>query len=86
VVVTNITSTQSGIGNILAMKRARPGVKIVAMSGGDPMGAARCLSMASHLGVARTIAKPFHVHDLIACVREIAEATGPEVLQSMASE
>lgn len=69
VVITNITSTQDGIGNILAMKRACRRVKVVAMSGGDRMGSARCLSMATHLGADHTISKPFHVADLVACVR-----------------
>lgn len=68
VVVTNVTSTPGGLGNIIAMKRVGGPLKIVAMSGGDPTGAARCLGMASHLGADRTIAKPFDVADLVVCV------------------
>ena len=64
-VVTNITSDQQSIGNLLAMKRAAPGVKIVAMSGGDPSGATRRLNMATHLGADHVLAKPVDLSGLL---------------------
>ena len=69
VVVTDIVMpAQEGIETIMAMKRARPDVKIVAISGGGRLAANTVLNIADHLGADQVIAKPFQLSGLVAVV------------------
>lgn len=69
VVVSDIVMpTQEGIETIMAMKKARPDVVIVAMSGGGTIAGDTFLTMARHLGADDVIAKPFRPATLVALV------------------
>jgi DNA-binding response OmpR family regulator len=69
VVVTDILMpTQEGIETIIGMKRARPEVRIVAMSGGGRMRGEEVLKIAGHLGADRVITKPFRLAEIIGLV------------------
>jgi len=73
-VVTDIVMpTQEGIETIIAMRAARPEVKIVAISGGGRLAAGTVLNIADHLGADRTIAKPFQLANLVAVVAQMIE-------------
>ena len=59
-----IMPDMEGIETIIEMRRARPGAKIIAMSGGGPMTKKSLLSMALKLGADAALAKPFDGDDL----------------------
>ena len=70
VVLTDILMPeQDGIGVIMAMRRERPDVKIIAMSGGGRIGKSDFLTVAKKLGADAVIAKPFDVDELIGLIR-----------------
>ena len=50
-----------------------PKVKIIAISGGFPVGDIDVLKMAQRLGAQRTLAKPFNSHTLLTTVQEILQ-------------
>jgi DNA-binding response OmpR family regulator len=64
-----IMPEQDGIGVIMAMRRERPGVKIIAMSGGGRVGKSDFLTIAKKLGADAVIDKPFDVDALVALIR-----------------
>jgi len=74
VVVDIIMPTQDGIESILAIRAARPGTRIVAMSGGGRIGPCFLLDLARRLGADATIAKPFRQAALIGLI-EGSDAT-----------
>jgi DNA-binding response OmpR family regulator len=53
----------------VAMRSARPGVKIVAMSGANPAGRLDFLTIAKKLGADAVVHKPFEVSDLVKLLR-----------------
>ncbi len=65
-VVTDIVMpNMNGLQLIEEIQKADPGVKIIAMSGGDiKSGPAEYLQTASKLGVLGCLAKPFTINDL----------------------
>jgi DNA-binding response OmpR family regulator len=70
VVLTDILMPeQDGIGTIMAMRRERPGVKIIAMSGGGRVGKSDFLAIAKKLGADSVVHKPFDVDELVATIR-----------------
>ena len=70
VVVTDILMPeQDGIGTIMAMRRERPDVKIIAMSGGGRIGKSDFLEVAKMLGADAALAKPIDVETLVAMIR-----------------
>lgn len=76
VVITDIVMpTQEGIETIIALKKMRPAVKIIAMSGGCRLPGETLLRMASFLGADRVIAKPFRPSELVAMVADIDALT-----------
>jgi DNA-binding response OmpR family regulator len=78
IVVTDIVMpTQEGIETIIAMKTARPEVKIVAMSGGGRISGETFLNMAANLGADRVIAKPFPPSALVALVADLILLSPP---------
>jgi len=70
VVLTDIIMPeQDGIGIIMEMRRERPGVKIIAMSGSGRCGKSDFLTIAKKLGADEVIHKPFDIDELVAKVR-----------------
>src|ERR1700681_2131233 len=70
VVLTDILMPeQDGIGAIMAMRRERPDIKIIAMSGGGRIGNSDFLSVAKMLGADAVIEKPFDVAELAVTIR-----------------
>ena len=61
---------QEGLETIIEIRRLYPKTKIVAMSGGGHGGVLDFLPMASQLGAARTLPKPFTRDQLLTAVRE----------------
>jgi CheY-like chemotaxis protein len=60
-----IMPDRDGIELIPEMKALQPRVKIVAISGRQMIGALDVLNLASRLGADATLAKPFHVDELM---------------------
>lgn len=71
VVCDIVMPEQEGVETITGMRRARPDVGIVAISGGLSRLAGKApdiLDMAAKLGADRTLMKPFQLSDLVAAV------------------
>lgn len=62
---------QEGLETIIEIRRLFPKTKIIAMSGGGHGGVLDFLPMATQLGAARTLAKPFTHEQLLRAVREV---------------
>jgi DNA-binding NtrC family response regulator len=72
VVVTDIIMPeQEGMETISAVRRLRPEVKIIAMSGGGRRLTLDMLPLASHLGADLTFQKPFRPASLAAAVADL---------------
>lgn len=72
IVVTDIIMPeQEGIETIVAMRRAKPDVRIIAISGGGAVGDLDVLKMAQLLGADEVIEKPFRAENLLARVRAL---------------
>ena len=66
IVITDIIMPeQEGFETIVKLRRSRPALKIVAISGGYRVGNRDVLSMARALGADEVIAKPFDPDDLM---------------------
>jgi len=69
VVITDIIMPeQEGIDTIIQIRRERPGVKIIAISGGGRIRNIDFLDMAQSLGANDVLAKPFEVDELLSCL------------------
>jgi YesN/AraC family two-component response regulator len=78
VVVTDIVMPeQEGIETIVAMRRANPDVKIIAISGAAKIGDIDLLKMARLLGADDVIAKPFRAKDLLSRLGALTTAPVP---------
>lgn len=65
VVITDILMpNKEGIETIIELRKTRPGLKIVAMSGGGIMSGSDALRVARSLGAHATLRKPFRIADL----------------------
>jgi len=70
VVLTDIIMPeQDGIGLIMEMRRERPGVKIIAMSGSGRIGKLDFLTVAKSLGADSVVQKPFDIDELVTMIR-----------------
>jgi CheY-like chemotaxis protein len=87
VVVTDIIMPeQEGIDTIIQIRRERPGVKIIAISGGGRIRNIDFLEMAQSLGADEVLAKPFESEELLSCLLRLGlPAAGDAVLQLTAS-
>ena len=65
-----IMPDKDGIEIILELRRIRPDIKIIAMSGGGRLRHSDLLQMARNLGANAIIAKPFEPDEIMALVRE----------------
>lgn len=71
-VITDILMPEKeGIETILALRKADPGVKIIAISGGGRTGRLDVLPVAKAFGALRTLAKPFTRDELLGAVRSV---------------
>ena len=61
---------QDGIVTVRRMRKEFPGVKVIAVSGGDATGRMDLRKDAELLGAARTLRKPFAPADLVRAVRD----------------
>jgi DNA-binding NtrC family response regulator len=72
VVITDIIMPeQEGIDTIIQIRRERPGVKIIAISGGGRIRNIDFLGMAQSLGANEVLAKPFEVDELLSCLTRL---------------
>jgi CheY-like chemotaxis protein len=62
---------KEGIETILALRKAHPSVKIIAISGGGRMGKLDVLPIAKSFGAVRTLAKPFEREELLEAVQSV---------------
>lgn len=65
-----IMPDMEGVELIVALRRAHPAVKVIAMSGGGRNQPAIYLAIAQQVGAARTLAKPFPLETLRSAVQE----------------
>lgn len=73
IVITDmIMPEQEGIETIIRIRRERPEIGIVAISGGGRYGNMDFLPMAQSLGASQTLAKPFEADELLHCVQHVA--------------
>lgn len=71
-VITDIVMPEKeGIEVLMALMKVKPPVKIIAMSGGGRGSAADYLRIASRLGAAKVLTKPFLIETLIAAINEL---------------
>jgi CheY-like chemotaxis protein len=76
-VITDIIMPGSnGMEAILTLKRAEPGLKVIAISGGGTLqdhsvAPENYLAIAEFLGAQQTLSKPFHKKDMIRAVRDV---------------
>lgn len=81
VVTDIIMPNREGIETILALKKASPSVKVLAISGGYRVGPSDFLALAHHVGADGTLAKPFRPSDLTSLA---ARVLGGRVLTTAA--
>ena len=72
VVVTDIVMPdKEGIETIVEIRKLRPDLPIIAMSGGGRGSSTDYLELAALLGAKRTLAKPFSTQELLDAVRDV---------------
>jgi len=81
-VVTDIVMpNREGIETIVGLKKARPSVKVIAVSGGYRVGPADFLRLAQHVGADAGLAKPFRFGELL---KLAARVLGPPMRDAVA--
>lgn len=65
VVTDIIMPNREGIETIVALKKAAPTVKVIAISGGYRVGPTDFLHLAHHVGADAVLAKPFRLAELL---------------------
>ncbi len=78
VITDIIMPEQEGIETILAIRRDKADVKIIAISGGSPIAGSSILKMAQLLGADDVIQKPFRADDLKSRVRALGASSATE--------
>jgi CheY-like chemotaxis protein len=77
VVVTDLLMPdQDGLETIRALRKAFPGVRIVAISGGGRVDPALYLQMAEQIGADFTLAKPFSAFEFDAAISAVLHMQG----------
>ena len=77
-VITDIVMPgKEGIEVIMEIRRLYPQLKVIAISGGGRVGPTDYLRIASYLGAARVLAKPFSNEDLLTAVNELLPPPAP---------
>ncbi len=70
-IVDLIMPDLGGLETIALLRRANPGLKVIAVSGAPSLGRRRLLDWATRMGADRTFGKPFVMSELLAAVGEI---------------
>ena len=71
-VITDIVMPEKeGFEVLMELKKVKPPVKIIAMSGGGRHSPTEVLHVARHLGAARILAKPFPNGELVAAIEAL---------------
>ena len=71
-IITDVVMPEvDGIATIIETKKKRPGMKIIAISGGGVIPPETYLEMAGKLGAARTFTKPLQIKEVLAAVKEL---------------
>ncbi len=65
---------QDGIGLILELRKIKPGIKVVAISGGGKIGPSNYLDMAKALGADAVFPKPFNLMQFIEEIEKLINA------------
>ena len=73
VITDIIMPDKEGLEIILEMKRQRPDLKIIAISGGGRISPESYLECATHFGASRVFQKPFKQKELVAAIDELIE-------------
>ncbi len=74
-VITDIIMPEKeGLELILNMKKKKPNLKIIAMSGGGRISPESYLECAKHFGAEKVFQKPFRQKELISAVKELLPA------------
>lgn len=71
ILVDLIMPNKEGIETIVGLRKDRPGVKIIAMSGGGRLSAKDILAMAKAMGAHAVLAKPFSNEQLTAALEVV---------------
>jgi YesN/AraC family two-component response regulator len=74
VITVIIMPDREGLELIIEMKKKRPGLKIIAISGGGRISPDSYLECATHFGAEKVFQKPFRQKELISAVRELVPA------------
>lgn len=74
VITDLIMPNKEGIETIMEMRVIRPGLKVLAMSGGGRGSAGTYLSTAKNIGATATLAKPFRKKELLDAVSDLLQA------------
>lgn len=78
-VITDIVMPEKeGLEVLMELRSKRPPVKIIAISGGGRVSAADYLHMATQMGAAKVLAKPFSTAALLAAIAELLPEDAPE--------
>lgn len=77
VVTDLIMPEKEGIEVIMELRRKRPALKIIAISGGGRVSAEDYLVLARKLGAAQTLAKPFSGKELVDAVANVLASIRP---------
>lgn len=75
VIVDLLMPEQDGIGMIIDLRKIKPDVKIVAISGGGKIGPSKYLEVAETLGADAVFAKPFSLKGFIDEIEKLAAVT-----------
>jgi CheY-like chemotaxis protein len=82
-VVTDLVMPEmEGIETIFSIRRLRPKLPIIAMSGGGIGDAKTYLAVALKAGVGRAFAKPFENSEFLSAIKELLEAAVSTVAQT----
>jgi YesN/AraC family two-component response regulator len=74
VITDIIMPDKEGLELILEMKKKRPGLKIIAMSGGGRISPESYLECAQHFGAEKVFQKPFKQKEMVTAVKELMSA------------
>ena len=73
VITDIIMPDREGLELIIEMKKTRPDLKIIAISGGGRISPDSYLECATHFGAEKVFQKPFRQKELVSAVRELMQ-------------